>query len=210
MGWAIIIAMGLVTGLVLWRVGRFDRAGLQLLAASLLFALAGYVWQGRPTMEGRPKPAAASAAAADSEFAELRPELLGRFDAAGSWLTIAESYQRRGDTRGAVGLIRNALRRYPENAILWIGLGNALVLHADGLMSPAAHLAFQRAARLAPDHPAPPFFYGLSLAQAGEVEEAEAIWRDLLARAPEDSEWHRVLAERLQVIDRARAAGRRP
>jgi cytochrome c-type biogenesis protein CcmH/NrfG len=42
------------------------------------------------------------------------------------------------------------------------GLGNALVLHADGMMTPAAELAFQRAAKLAPDHPGPKFFYGLA------------------------------------------------
>ena len=77
-------------------------------------------------------------------------------------------------------MIRAGLRSDPDNADLWVGLGNALVVHADGMMSPAAELAFQRAAQIAPDHPGPQFFYGLALAQGGKYDEAE---RDL-ARHP--------------------------
>ena len=44
---------------------------------------------------------------------------------------------------------------------LWVGLGNALADHA-GTMTPAAELAFARAAELAPGYPAPPFFLGLA------------------------------------------------
>src|SRR3546814_18489206 len=77
--------------------------------------------------------------------------MLGEFDVAAHWLTIADSYHRRGDTLNAAGVIGSALREHPNNADLWVGLGNALVLHADGMMTPAAELAFQHAAALAPD-----------------------------------------------------------
>jgi cytochrome c-type biogenesis protein CcmH len=210
MGWLIILVLALATGLLLWRIGRFDGAATQLLAAALLLALAGYAWQGRPTLAGAPKPPPESADVSESGFAEMRGDLLGRFTSAGSWLTIAESYQRRGNTRGAVGIIRSGLRRNPEDAVLWVGLGNALVIHADGLMTPAAEYAFQRAARIAPDHPGPRFFYGLSLAQGGRFDEAEQVWRELAAAAPEGSPWREAVEERLQMIERARAAGQLP
>jgi cytochrome c-type biogenesis protein CcmH len=84
------------------------------------------------------------------------------------------------------------------------------VIHGGGLMSPAAQLAFGRAASLAPDHPGPPFFYGLALAQGGNYEEAERIWRGLLANAPPEAEYRRVIAERLQALEQARAMGQVP
>lgn len=210
MGWVLILAFALVVGALLWRFARFDRAAMQLLGAALLFALAGYAWQGRPTQPGAPKAAAAREEVPDSDFAAMRQDLLGRFDSAGVWLTIAESYQRRGNTRAAVDIIRNGLRRTPNDAVLWVGLGNALVIHGDGLVSPAAQLAFARAAEIAPDHPGPPFFYGLALAQSGDIEEAERIWRGMLDVAPEGSPWRDTVEERLAVIDQARAAGRIP
>ena len=61
------------------------------------------------------------------------------------------------------------------------------------MMTPAAQLAFQRAARIAPDHPGPPFFYGLALAQGGNYAEAERIWRQLLASAPESANYRRTM-----------------
>jgi cytochrome c-type biogenesis protein CcmH/NrfG len=77
-------------------------------------------------------------------------------------------------------------------------------------MSPAAQLAFGRAERLAPDHPGPPFFYGLALAQGGNYDEAERIWRRLVAQAPPDANYRRLIEERLQALERARATGQIP
>ena len=64
--------------------------------------------------------------------------------------------------------------------------GYALVVHGGNMMSPAAQLAFQRAAAIAPDHPGPRFFYGLALAQGGNYDEAERVWRELLPTIPAD------------------------
>lgn len=207
MGWVIIVALALAVGIAIWRFAKFDRAALQLLAAALLLALAGYSWQGRPGLEGRPKPPPARERLPDSEFAATRENMLGRFDRAASWLTIAESYHRSGQTRNAVGIIRAGLRQEPEDADLWVGLGNALVIHVDGLMTPAAELAFRKASQLAPDHPGPRFFYALALAQGGQFDEAERLWRVLLESAPAGAEWRVMVEERLQALQQARAMG---
>jgi cytochrome c-type biogenesis protein CcmH/NrfG len=74
-------------------------------------------------------------------------------------------------------------------------------------MTPAAELAFQRAAKLAPDHPGPKFFYGLALAQGGKFDEAETVWRNLLASAPTDAGWRSMVEERLAMVAQAKAAG---
>lgn len=210
MGWILILALACVTAAGLWRWAKGDTAALQFLAAALLIALAGYAWQGRPGYGGAPKPPPERQELPDSAFAELREDMLGRFDRASAWLTIAESYQRRGDTQGGAQLIRSAIRQNPDDADLWVGYGNALVVHAEGLMTPAAQLAFERAAQLAPEHPGPRFFYGLSLAQGGQYDEAERVWSELAAGAPEGAEWTAMVEERLQALRQARAMGQIP
>lgn len=210
MGWAIILLLAVATGAALWPFVRTDKAALQFVAATLLLAMAGYAWQGRPKLEGRPKPPPARQQLPESAFAQTREDMLGRFDRAWYWLNLAEGFQRRGDTRSAAEVIRSGLRGAPNDADLWVGLGNALVVHADGMMTPAAQLAFQRAAQIAPDHPGPRFFYGLALAQGGQFDQAERIWRDLVAEAPAGAEYRRTIEERLQALEQARAAGQIP
>jgi cytochrome c-type biogenesis protein CcmH len=209
-GWLLFLGLGLVLFGLLWRFARFDTAALQFLGAALLLALAGYAWQGQPALEGRPKAPPESVRLPDSDFAETRRDVLGQFDRASTRLTIAESYQRRGDTKSGVDIIRGGLRTSPRDPDLWVGLGNALVLHAGGLMTPAAQLAFSRAEEIAPGHPGPRFFYGLALAQGGRFDEAEQVWRAMLATMPADVSWRPMVEERIRLIEQARAAGQLP
>ena len=210
MGWLIIILLAIATFAGLWPFVRRDKGAFQFLAAALLLALAGYSLQGRPQLDGQPKPPPERVEVAESEFAATRENMLGRFDRAWFWLNLAEARQQRGDTKAGVDVIRSGLREGPNDADLWVGLGNALVVHADGMMTPAAQLAFERAAQLAPDHPGPRFFYGLALAQGGQFDEAERIWRALLASAPADASYRPVVEERLQSLERARMLGQLP
>jgi cytochrome c-type biogenesis protein CcmH len=209
MGWVITIALALATGAALaWFIR--DKAGLQFLGAALMLALAGYALQGRPDFEGRPKAPPPRRQVPETEFASMRQDMLGRFDRASAWLTMADGYQRSGDTLGAAQIIQSGLRDSPNDPDLWVGLGNALVLHANMMMTPAAQYAFQRAAQIAPDHPAPRFFYGLALAQGGRFDEAERLWRQLLSEAPAGAEYRQMVEERLEALQQARARGEIP
>jgi cytochrome c-type biogenesis protein CcmH len=210
MGWITTLALALLVGAGLYVFVRRDMAALQLGAAALLLALAGYSWQGHPSLAGAPKAPPGRQQLPDSAFAETREDMLGRFDRAWTWLNMADAFQRRGDTRTAAELLQGAVRRNPDNADLWVGYGNALVMHGGGMMSPAAQLAFQRAATLAPNHPAPRFFYGLALAQGGNYDAAERIWRALIANAPPDAQYRRIVEERLRALQQARASGQIP
>lgn len=207
MGWLLILILAAIVLISLWKFGSFDRGALQLLAAGILLAMAGYAWQGSPELAGKPVPPPVRLNLPESEFAGARGEMLGRFDSASSWLTLAESYQRSGDTQSGAGILRSALRKTPNDPDLWVGLGNALVIHADGMMTPSADLAFRRASQIAPEHPGPKFFYGLALAQGGKFDEADAIWRGLLQTAPPDAEWRGMVEERLAMLQQARVAG---
>lgn len=210
MGWAIMIVATLLVGAGLGFFVRKDKGAAQFLAAVLLLALAGYSWQGHPGFAGAPKAAVVRQQLPDGDFANLRGDLLGRFDRDWSWMNIADGYQRRGDSEGAARVLQQAVRRNPRSADLWVAYGYALVVHGGGQMSPASQLAFGRAAQIAPDHPGPRFFYGLALAQGGNYDEAERIWRAVLTAVPPDSQYRSAIEERLRAIAEARASGQIP
>jgi cytochrome c-type biogenesis protein CcmH len=167
-------------------------AWLQAGAAALLFGAAGYAVQGRPGLPAAPaRPAEAQGVL---PLTEARHAFYGDFGGEEPWLRISEALARSGNTEDAVGILENAVRRYPGSPHLWVGLGNALVDHAHGL-TPPAELAYRRAAELSPGYPAPPFFYGLALARSGDREAAVAIWKQILATAPPGASWRPLIEQ---------------
>lgn len=202
MGWVIILLMALAIWLLLWRVARMPRLSWELIGAALLLGLAGYAWQGHPGQFGSPVQARADTADVDPAIIEQRKAMMGQFGAEAQWLDTADTFGRLGSTRAAVTVMRGAVKERPKSADLWVGLGNALVAHADGMMSPAAQYAFQRAAELSPEHPGPPFFMGLALAQSGQFDKADALWSELLARTPPEAPWRADLEARLGALRR--------
>jgi cytochrome c-type biogenesis protein CcmH len=64
----------------------------------------------------------------------------------------------------------------------------------------------------APDHPGPPYFLGLALAQSGRFDEALTLWRRLLQNTPPDAPWRADLTDkigRLQTIMATQQSGGR-
>ena len=200
MGWIALLALVVLVGIGLWRFGRLPRSGVELVGAALLLGVAGYAWQGQPNLAGRPTRPPEATANPDSVFAQVRGRMMERMGPDSRALTTADAFHRQGLDNYAVGILKGELSRRPKSADLWVGLGNALVLNNQGIMSPAAQLAFQRAAEIAPDHPGPPFFMGLALAQAGQTAQAAEIWRGLLAKAPPNAPWRQDVQQRLAEI----------
>lgn len=184
-GW---LALLVLLGAALLALRLFGVRGslLQLSLAALLFGAAGYAVQGRPGLESSSRTA--EQRAPPIPLTTLRHAFFGKFGPTEHWLLIAESYARRGNTADAVGVLKSAVREHPGDPSLWVGFGNALVDHA-GVITPAAELAYRRAAELAPGYPAPRFFFGLALARSGDRQTALALWRSILAEAPADASW---------------------
>ena len=170
---------------------------LTLAGAAVAFGGAGYALQGRPGLQGAPRTA--EERAAPPPLTDTRNALIGQFTTAEHWLIIADSYQRRGNTADAVGILRSAVRQHPRDYALWVGLGNALADHARSY-TPAASYAFDRAQALAPHYPAPRFFRGLALIRSGEAEAGVAEWREVLADAPADASWRPMVEDALLAI----------
>lgn len=202
MGLLIGLAVAALTLAALWRVASVGRAGLQLAGAALLFGLGGYALQGKPGLRGSPAADRPVAALPPVIPIEIASEFYGRFNAAYFWLVIANGYAERGDSAGAVAILRSGLRAQPRDSELWIALGNALILHGGGRPSPASELAFARASRLAPLHPGPPFLYGLTLLGQGQPERALDLWRQAATRGPAAASWQPNLRARIATIER--------
>ena len=177
---------------------------LVMAAAALMLGGAGYALQGRPGLAG--SPAKGSAASHHLPLAKARHTLMGQFTRSEHWIIIADSFASRGRTEDAVGLIQSGLREHPDDYVLWVGLGNALVDHA-GVMTPAADLAYRRAATLAPWSPAPPFFRGVALLRSGQKDAALAIWKQMLATAPAEAAWRPLVEDGVAVLERGGQAG---
>ena len=201
-GW-IILALLFVAALGALRLLGLRGPLLQLGAAALLFGSAGYALQGRPGLVGSPREARSSEP--PIPLTKIRHGFFGQFASAEPWLRISEALASRGNTEDSVGVLRSAVRERPNDPALWIGLGNALVDHAQGL-TPASQFAYHRAAQLAPGHPAPIFFTGLALARSGEREAAVALWKQVLASAPAEAKWRPMVEDSIAALERPRLA----
>lgn len=197
MGWVIVLGLVVAVAAALWKWGQMPRAAFEAVGAALLLGLAGYALQGRPEAPGSPVAPRASAANFDEQQAETRKQMGQRFGSGPNWLIAADGAMRAGVPQAAVTYIKSGLKENPRDPDLWVGLGNALIVHNGGMISPAATYAFQKAADLAPGHPGPPFFMGLAFAQSGQFAQARAVWTELLARAPADAPWRADLESRL-------------
>ena len=201
MTWVLVLLAAAAVFAALVLVLKLPRAGWELVGAALLLGIAGYAFQGHPGLAGAPKPPAETLASADESLLAQRRAMGEEFGQGQSWLVIADAMSRSGQYGSAAQVLRTGVRQAPNDPDLWVALGNALVGHSDGFISPAAQFAFQRAATIAPEHPGPPFFMGLALAQSGRLAEARAIWAELLARAPEGAAWKDDLSARLARLD---------
>ena len=208
-GWLIAAAFAFCLMALLIAVGRIPRMSWELTAAAVLLGLAGYAWQGSPGFPGQPKMASASTDSGkfDEQLAERRRGMAERYGKAGQWLMLSDGLGRQGKTKEAANVLLAGLKQTPNDPNLWLGLGNALIAHAGGVVSPSADFAYRRAMTLDPDAPAPPYFYGLALVRAGQLQAAKELWAPLAARAPEGSEIKAELELSIARIDAMLAAG---
>jgi cytochrome c-type biogenesis protein CcmH len=185
MGWLTLLLLIAASLGLLWALGA--RGGLLTAsAAALLLGATGYALQGSPNLPG--SRAAPGEGHDIFPLTDARHAFFGYFTPAESWLRMSEALERDGQSEDAVGILQNAVKKYPGDPQLWIGLGNALVDHARGL-TPPAELAYKRAEQMAPGYPGPPFFYGLALARSGDREGAVAMWQQILKTAPKNASW---------------------
>lgn len=201
--WAMLLGLGAM-GLALLLMRRMGgaRAGWEAIGAALLLGIAGYGLQASPGLPGAPKQAVERITGDPQAMVAERKALDGKPVAPGNnWVVVADAFARQGQYADAAGVLLGAVESNPRDADAWLAMGNALVGHAEGVLSPAALYAYRAAAQAAPDHPGPPFFLGLAMAQSGRFAEARALWADVLDRSPPDAPWRADLQDRLSRLD---------
>jgi cytochrome c-type biogenesis protein CcmH len=206
MTWVLVLGLAALVFAAMVFLGRLPRSGWEVTGAALLFGLAGYALQGHPGEPGAPTAAVENTAVADAALLKERQQMGSAFAKGQSWLILADGLTRQAQYRAAADVLGKAARENPDDADIEVALGNALVGHSEGLITPAAQYAFRRAAAINPQHPGPPFFMGLALAQSGRLADARAMWADLLARSPADAAYRPDLEARLARLDQMIAA----
>jgi cytochrome c-type biogenesis protein CcmH len=201
MTWVVILLVALAVFGIMAFALKMPRAGWELAGAALFLGIAGYALQGHPSMPGAPKAPVENKRAADEALIKQRQQMGDSFAKGQSWLVLADGLARQGQFGAAAEVLRKGAEQFPNDADIWVSMGNALVGHSDGLITPSAQFAFQKAATIAPGHPGPPFFMGLALAQSGRLAEARTIWAELLERSPAEAPYRADLADRIQRID---------
>ena len=207
-GWIIAFAIVALLFGALLLIGRIPRSAREITAAALLLGLAGYAWQGNSGLAGAPRSVKQTEGRFDEQLAQQRRGLAERYGPAAQWLVMSDGLGRQGKTKDAANILLSGLRQTPGDANLWLGLGNALVAHADGIVSPGADFAYRRALALDPEGPAPRYFYGLALARNGQLQPARDLWAPLAASAPPGSAVKAELDANIARIDAMLAGGR--
>lgn len=198
-GWWMLALIGVAATAALWAAG-VARPLWSMVGAALMLGAAGYALQEHAGLGERLASADAVPVAVAPEIVDLRGSLLGRFTGDGAYLMASDALMRAGSRGSGANVVLLGLNHYPRSLTLWTGLGTALAQH-DGTMSPAAKLAFDQATRLAPDHPAPPFFEGLAYIQSGDLRAARPYWARALALSPAGVSYRRDIALRLAALD---------
>ncbi len=206
--WVLVIGLGLAVFAALAFALKTPRQGWEPTAAVLALGLAGFAFQAAPAQPGAPKQAELREDKAGPLLVEARKALVG---AAGTpnlpnrWLLTADAMTRHGQYGDAAAMVLGAVEANPNDSEAWVALGNNLVGHAEGVLTPAAMHAYRKAAEADPASPAPGYFLGLALITNGKLAEGRAIWVDLVTKAPADAPWRGEVAERIKRLDQIAA-----
>lgn len=200
MGWVIFAGIAIGAALLLWLTG-FPRKLWTVAATALTLGAAGYAWQGSPGLAGHPVSAVQKAGEIDPDIVAIRDGMFGRFNFTWASFARADAMTRAGAPDTAVRAMILTVRQAPGDAGAWAWLGIKLAENDGNQVSPASKFAFDRAERLAPQHPGPPFFHGLALIREGKFAEARPFWARAVERTPAEASYRGQLVGRLFLLD---------
>jgi cytochrome c-type biogenesis protein CcmH len=202
--WIFAIALAVIAFVSIAFGLRAPRQGWATLGAALALGLAGYALQANPGLPGAPSAAGKKQATDGGALIEVRRQVMGRADEPPPpYLLTSDAFARRGQYADAAGLLRSVVKEHPRDAEAWLALGNALVEHGEGSLSPAALYAYRQADAVEPGSAGPVFFLGLALIRRGELVEAHRLWSAQLAAMPADAPGRSELAARFGMLDQA-------
>lgn len=118
-----------------------------------------------------------------------------------AWELLAPVYLRLGRFDDAVRARRNALEIFGPDAARLGDLGEAMVITANGVVTPEAKSLFERANKDDPKDVMAQYYLGLSAKQEGRRDDAYKQWTALVSTAPEGAAWLPLVKSALARID---------
>ena len=187
------------------------RAAALVLVSSVVpaGALAVYLWIGSPSETSHPFDPARAAAHAQAEtrardMAALVDKLAKRLeqepDNLQGWLILARSYGALQRNAEAAEAYRRVYELSGKDAVYAADYGEALVAAAEAVVTPEAKALFEQSLEADPSEPRARFYLGLAKAQAGQTQEAIAMWQSLEVDSPADAEWLPVVREMIRSV----------
>ena len=109
------------------------------------------------------------------------------------WTVLAPVLARIARYDDAVRAFRNAITYAGDSADRRADLGEAMVGAAGGVVTTEAKSEFDRALSLNADEAKASYYLGLAAEQDGRAQEAAAIWRAMLEKAPAGAPWRELV-----------------
>ncbi len=181
-----VVLISLITVVLLWKLGRLSTGALSVTGAALSLGLVGYALQGSPSLPSAPVAPKSAPPANIGIAANAKADLIGKVGGEADTLAQADAYFKIDRPDLAARVLRLALDKHPESPGLWTGLGNAMVAHDQGLLSPAAEFCYRRALTLVPGYPGALYFYAMALAQNDRPADARPLFTELVRQMPAD------------------------
>ena len=126
------------------------------------------------------------------------------------WEVIAPVYLRVGRFAEAADAYAKAARLQGESPGLLAGLAEASMLAAGGVVTPEARIAYEKLRKINPARVEPRFWLAMAKEQSGELADALAEYKALLATAPPDAPYRPPIEMRVREVSAqiaARSAG---
>ena len=138
-------------------------------------------------------------------IARVESHLASHADDGRGFDLIAPLYVRLGRYADAGHAYERAIELLGDTAKRRSGLGEALTMAGDGVVTTDARAAFNQALADDPHDPQAQFYLGLAAQQDGDLGQARAIWTKFADASPTDAPWLPTLRTRIAALDKPTA-----
>jgi cytochrome c-type biogenesis protein CcmH len=186
-----VVAIGLILRPFLKTANGFHPFTLALPVLALIGSVVLYGHVGTPSASapGEASTPSEQPPSLDEAIAELQVRLEQAPGDVEGWMLMAQAQRARGDYAGATIALETARELAPDNANILVDLAQARSFaQGQRQLDDQSRTMLSDALRIDPNHQRGLFLAGVAAVQAGEAEQAEAYWTQLLSVLPPGSE----------------------